>query len=119
MNKYLQQILRNNACGDVRLRSYSGRAMYGKSCVAITGDVSDLKKTLKDSIRAAVDEYVNTVRDAAEELEDIEDPIDVEEAEDKFCKFMDVVFEYSEDSMGLGAVYYWKNIPYVNGPGDD
>lgn len=82
----LQAILESTVDG---VRSYSGRGMYGRSCLGVdTDDLGDLF--------AAV----------LEEVEGEEDTQDVQLAFKSMCT----------DAMGLGTIVYFPAIPFV---GDD
>lgn len=72
------------------VRSYSGRAMYGRECLGIDTDSS------LGEIFAAV-------------LESVEGEDDTRELQDAFRGMC-------SDSMGRGTIYYWPSLPYV---GDD
>lgn len=61
--------------------TYSGRGMYGKMCPSIDGSTRDLVRVV---IKAA-----------------LIDPEFFEDAE---------LDEFSQDSMGLGTVWYWRHI---------
>ena len=69
---------------DFTIRSYSGRFMYGKSCLAIAGEFLNIFH-----IGVEVGRKLDSSDFNWKELE-------------SFCY----------DSMGLGMVYYWKRIPY-------
>jgi hypothetical protein len=83
LQKALQYISRDQDCGDFTVRSYSGRGMYGKECLAITGDLIDL--VVLGFIIA--DGY--------------SDEVDVSD-----------LAGARKDSMGLGVVVYWPSIPF-------
>lgn len=71
-------------------RSYSGRGMYGKQCLAFSTD---------DSAITAVAAIVGNIRDEGERLEVVE------------------AFEGARsDSMGLGTVIYFPRIAFEEGP---
>lgn len=85
----LQDILESTVDG---VRSYSGRGMYGRSCLGVeTDDVGDLF--------AAV----------LEELEGEEDTQDIQLAFKSMCT----------DSMGRATIVYFPAIPYVGNDDDD
>lgn len=85
----LQAILESTVDG---VRSYSGRAMYGRSCLGVeTNDVGDLF--------AAV----------LEELEGEEDTQDVQLAFKSMCT----------DALGLGTIVYFPAVPFVGDEEDD
>ena len=66
------------------VRSYSGRGMYGKTCLAIVGEGINLI-----SLGYALGEMDRDI-----------DKYDLD--------------NMRSDSMGLGMVYYWPNIEYEN-----
>ena len=82
LQKALQYISRDQDCGDFKVRSYSGRGAFGKTCLAIDGDRIDLL-ILGHTIGTSYDDV---------------DPYDISGAR--------------QDSMGLGVVIYWPNIPF-------
>ncbi len=85
----LQEILESTIDG---VRSYSGRGMYGRSCLGVdTDDLGDLF--------AAV----------LEELEGEEDTQDVQLAFKSMCT----------DAMGLGTIVYFLAVPFVGDEEDD
>lgn len=78
---------------EISIRDYSGRGMFGKVCLAVTFDryVSQAEIIAEAIACAAEDgiESLNTVRQAIKGA--------------------------STDSMGLGTVLYWPNVPYTEG----
>ena len=82
----IQQLLKQ-ACedhGDVSFRNdYSGRGMYGRQCVGISGS------------QGAVSQVVaQVIKDSRNDPE--------------FDRFIDTLLvEYNEDDMGLGTIMYW------------
>lgn len=97
MKTKFQELLENNADNfEIKVRSYSGRGMFGKECLAVTGSSSEIKDLFKE-----------VILDAANELAD--DVIDLYAFQDT----VDSCFEYSQDSMGCDVVYYWRNISFV------
>ena len=74
---------------DFTVRSYSGRAMYGASCLAISGNDINLMQ---------IGFFVGR------------------EHEDVFPHHLD---SCRSDNMGLGMVYYWPRIDYIGGSNDD
>lgn len=101
-NSYLEQMLREAQYNDTRITSYSGRGMYGKECLGITGNESDIRRDIIEAVRMAVDETIDTVKDGTEE--------EGEEARSKLAAMFDVAFSYRTDSMGLDIVAYWPNV---------
>lgn len=68
---------------DFTVRSYSGRNMYGKKCLAISGN------------------DINLLALGAELKRELSDNLSRE-----------ILFGALSDELGLGQVYYWPNIPY-------
>lgn len=97
MKTKFQELLENNAdMFECEVRSYSGRGMYGKECLAVTGSSSELRDLFKEVILDAANLFVD-------------DGFDLYEFQD----IVDSCFEYSQDSMGCDVVYYWRNISFV------
>lgn len=86
----LQTILEGHVenSGNGQVRSYSGRAMYGRECLGI--DTS-----------AEIGELF------ADVLAFVEGEGDTSELQDAFR-------EMRSDAMGRGTIYYWPSIPYVD-----
>lgn len=76
-----EAINQSNIYDKVYLRSYSGRYMYGRECLGLDGNSNDLLKVV---IRAAI---LNN--DLFEDLN---------------------LDDISQDSMGLGSIWYWTHI---------
>ena len=81
---------------DCNVRSYSGRGMYSKECLAICGSDSDIS-----------DVFRSIIQDAASQL--VSDDMNL----DQFEEIADYCFEYQQDSMGLDVVYYWPRIEFT------
>jgi len=71
---------------DFNVRSYSGRGMYGNTCIAIDGDNFNILR-----LGVALNDYFSDYEE------------DVPES----------VYRYRTDNMGLGIVIYWPNMEYV------
>lgn len=94
---------------NVGIRTYSGRAMYGKKCLAITGDATDCQKFISEAINHRIQEMWDKVVD----LNDDSDEAEWAEANDEKDALMDFVTNIGrarQDSMGLDVVIYWPNI---------
>jgi hypothetical protein len=80
-------------CEDVALhaRSYSGRGMYGKSCLGIDVDRGGLGPMIA-KIMSALAGYSEADRDTV-------------------CEAFRT--EMAQDNMGLGMIYYFPSIPYT------
>lgn len=72
--------------GKFSVRDYSGRSMGGKDCLAIAGgSMAILEMNLRDRVGQELSEILS----------------------------LEPFFGMPTDDMGLGVVYYWPNIPYV------
>lgn len=87
-------------CGvEFKIRSYSGRGMYGKECLAIDGDDINLMQ-----LGFIMGQQV------AEERQYLHTKVFVDESDMSGMR---------SDSMGLGMVYYWPHIAYVGNMDED
>jgi len=77
---------------DVEPYSYSGRAMYGKTCLAINAD------SMSDLIGFVQEVTLSTALNNRHPLQE-------------FSKIMNAV---RSDQMGLGLVYYWPSVHLVD-----
>lgn len=82
---------RNAGCN---ARSYSGRGMYGKTCLGITGENS----------ATIIREIISVIFSLHKKSE----RFPVYMLEDTLQEFL----EYSQDNMGLDTIIYWPNIPF-------
>jgi Ran GTPase-activating protein (RanGAP) involved in mRNA processing and transport len=94
----LQNILEDM---DVRVRSYSGRGMYGKSCLGVTID-QDLGPFLSDLMQ----EMGNLDPDNGEEL-------------DAYTDICDAFRSMRTDNMGMGTIVYFQRVEFVSEESDD
>lgn len=76
----------NNGDIEMNVRSYSGRGMYGKTCIAVV---------------------TNDLWDLAIELAQV--------AERDNLGLLDLPGSPAQDSMGLGRVYYWPQLEWPEG----
>lgn len=105
----IQQLL-STACddmgGEVNIRSYSGRAMYGKQCVGITGSQRDCQKVIAATIGTMVQDLVDEAVLSPESGEAYNMNDNVQQAIDKLMSF-------SSDSMGYDVILYWPQIEWA------
>lgn len=73
--------------------NYSGRGMYGRECVGIVGSEDDCKALMAEVIKEA------HARGDEVEFDDV----------------VDMMFDYSQDSMGLDVIIYWPHISPLEG----
>jgi hypothetical protein len=86
---YTLQTLLRDACndsGEVEFRhNYSGRAMYGRECVGITGDMSDCMLVIGEIIKQ-------------------------QKEEPSFDDDVDTLLDFKTDSMGRDVIVYWPQL---------
>ncbi len=84
------------------VRSYSGRYMYGKTCVAVTCDADSGSES--DVVLALVEAAIAQVADFGSlTTGDVEDVID---------RVRQAMRKAHTDSLGLGTVVYWPGIEF-------
>ena len=81
---FILKVVKNLECG----RAYSGRGMYGESCLAIT-DKDFMEDIIMEAARAMKDN---------------------EMTEQQFRHLVGVVINPHTDSLGRGEIYYWRRI---------
>lgn len=88
--------------GDIEVRSYSGRGMYGKYClgVVVVDGLSDLI------------EFVTTIAREVETCinDDVDHPLE---------NFADRLSSIAVDNMGRSMIYYWPGVELVGADDDE
>lgn len=69
---------------------YSGRGMYGKKCVGITGQTEGCRFVIAEVIKEA-----HNTKDA------------------DFEELVDTILNFSQDSMGRDVILYWSDIAAI------
>ena len=82
----------------LEVRSYSGRAMYGRQCVAIEFDRDPYSST------AIVIDILNTFFESRQMYK--EDNLDA------FSELMHELKSAKQDSLGLGGIIYWPHMEW-------
>ena len=82
---------------DIQVRSYSGRGMYGKSCLGLVGRQSDVMNLLIKSIVEAVKLTRRSDTSADKALDHVSDIFE------EFGRM-------SVDSMGRSSIYYFEDM---------
>jgi hypothetical protein len=118
--KSVQQLLCELAESEesVSVRSYSGRGMFGRECVAITGDVRSCQELIAEVIKQATSEVI----DQAASLDDDSSDREMESfhhEQSQLMKLIDTLTAYSYDSLGLGVVWYWPKEQWVESEGEE
>jgi hypothetical protein len=108
-------------CDSVHVRDYSGRAMYGRKCLAVTGSHSDCMKAIAYAINAVHDTIVEW--ELQQQLADADPHEESEHAiadpDIDFADFVQTAMDFRQDSMGLDVVIYWERTEYVDNESDE
>lgn len=96
---------------EVEARSYSGRAMYGHRCLAITGPHQACLELLKQVHNIALAELFDIAVDLGDN--DDADANDAYAARDWLTDIVDTMLSYNTDSMGHDIVMYWPNEEFI------
>lgn len=87
--------------GTATYRSYSGRGMYGKTCVGIVGSFRDCMNIIAIVVGTQAEELYDANDDDASDIH--------YDLQDNLASLM----EFNYDSMGLDVVVYWPKIEYI------
>jgi len=100
MNKELvKELFKIFKSAGLNPRSYSGRAMFGKECLAV---VPDFETSAADVIALFQEHLLSDV---------MRDPQEFDYK--KAAEFVAMLRESRQDSMGLGIVIYWPHIEWT------
>jgi hypothetical protein len=82
-------------------RSYSGRGMFGKKCLAISGEsVKDCMRKVSEVVLTLMDNYAD-------------------EPKRMYLDMVQTLMCPDADSMGTGVVLYWRDLPAPTFKDDD
>lgn len=95
-------------------RPYSGRAMYGRPCPAITGSWSACQHFIAQAINGQIGEVAQIACDA----DNNEALQRFRELEGKTNQFVRDVLDFRTDSFGYDIIMYWPEQKYVEPEGD-
>lgn len=86
--------------GEVRFYAdYSGRGMYGRQCVGISGGRSDCRQLITQIIQNMAEDLVNEAEDERGGS-----------ALDTFNDAVEALLKYDQDSMGHDVILYWTHV---------
>ena len=94
---------------DILVRSYSGRGMFGKSCLAVVPEQNSAGPFFASVLRALVDRGIGTQDELASE----DDEVDTEGA-DTLEELAQAFDDMHQDSMGMSIVLYFPRIEFVD-----
>lgn len=114
IQSFIQQACEDS--GEVTYRSYSGRGMYGKSCVGIVSTQRECMKIV-NAVNCAM---VQELFDMAVQGEAGEHTIyEANDMNDQVQKAIDQLLSFETDSMGHSIVMYWPEMEFVKGESDE
>jgi hypothetical protein len=99
---------------DVRVRRYSGRYMYGRDCLAITGPFKSCMQTISEAIQREIEEVYSESADA-ESDSDYKRALDVV---GRAKATTDTLLGFEQDNLGLDVVLYWPRIKWQESEDD-
>lgn len=99
---------------------YSGRGMYGKKCVGLTGEYRDIQRLIGEVQRQITQELFETAIDCADDNAEETAAYDLN---DKVQDALEKLADQSYDSMGLDMIVYFPKLEELSAkdelPSDD
>lgn len=93
--------------GERQAENYSGRGMFGKECLGISGSKNELRQVISGMIGASL------VYDLVDMVADRSSPDSEEYIEKECCAVncaISMLLDWEEDSLGRGVIYYWPGL---------
>lgn len=91
---------------EFEVSSYSGRCMYGKRCVSISGNQRDITRGIQRLAKSLISQGHDLGLDGAEYP-------DSGNAEfENLHKLMETLLDYNQDQLGLDIVIYWPRVVF-------
>lgn len=81
---------------------YSGRGMFGRTCIGISGQGSDLREVIAYSIK----QMTATISATAKRGDDDA----LADVENDFDNCLDTLLDYCTDDLGQGKIFYWPEL---------
>jgi hypothetical protein len=95
----------------VTIRSYSGRGMYGKTCTAIVGTMTDCQRVIAEVLKQAAQDVFDSAIDAGDDGD--REANAAYDKNDQLSALIEKLVNFSWDSMGLDVVVYWPRMEWV------
>ena len=117
--------LLDNSGSNIRVRSYSGRGMYGTDCLGIVGSHRECMEAIGIVIKEMHDDVVMETEAAHEEdaecaIADMSPREKACQMDNEFADHLESLMRFDTDSMGRSdIVVYWPNIPWVDEDGEE
>lgn len=99
--------LLNEVSNSYEARSYSGRAMYGKKCVAIRVDGQDTGHGLVARAMARIVKII----DSEEDDNNFADTLN--RLDSKLQELVGIFSRTRSDNLGLDTIFYWPNMEWT------
>lgn len=100
-------------CGVTVSNTYSGRFMYGKTCVSVAGGETEIQKLFKAVLLHYHQSWIEAENQRMIGNDDADPDISYEELLDL------LLVNYKTDSMGLGIVVYWPTWEHTEDKSDE
>lgn len=92
------------------LNNYSGRGMYGKSCIALSGSLGDCMAAVGALLNNMHDEAFEHARDAETDEElNVASALNI-----AACNATEELMKIKWDNMGYDVVVYWPDLPSID-----
>lgn len=93
---YLQKAIEEIGDDGAKLyESYSGRGMYGRNCIGITGSKTECNTVIGEAIKLAAADMSDEVITSGD-----------------FDVLIDKLLGHAEDSMGCDMIMYWPSVAF-------
>lgn len=104
-----------NDSGEVSYRTYSGRGMYGRNCVGITGSMQQCLAVISSVIQSLTQSLFDTAINCAD---DSKEEAAAYDENDQVQKLIGELLSFDKDSMGYDVVVYWPDMEFVEAESD-
>ncbi len=95
--------------GDISIRTdYSGRGMYGRRCVGITGSLHMCMAIISEVIKELIDDIDVDMNETEHQS-----------AKSYACSAVDGLLAFEQDSMGYDVILYWAEIQDAEEPDEE
>jgi NADPH-dependent glutamate synthase beta subunit-like oxidoreductase len=98
-----------NATGVKFRNNYSGRAMYGKDCVGLVGELREIQTLVAELTVELIEQLYDYAIDANGDGDSEDDDI-AETYHDNVIQAIEMLSNWRIDNMGLQMIMYWPDI---------
>lgn len=118
LQELLQEFADQKSDG-LEVREYCGRGMYGKLCLAITGNIHTCRRAVAYAISALHQDLIAQYEEEVERFDRNASDMPAFEPEIDFEAFVQKVLDFRQDQMGHDVVFYWQDMEYVESSDED